>query len=71
MLDSTVITDQQQDSRRLVCHCFNITEAELIESIGRLRLNSIQELCQRTGAGNGCMCCRKLLARYLTSATVD
>jgi bacterioferritin-associated ferredoxin len=53
---------------RVVCRCLQVTEEQVVETIKRLELETIQEVRQHLGAGDGCTCChvelRELLARH-------
>ena len=41
----------------LVCHCFQVTETELLEILAKHPCKSIMELQDHTHAGRGCGCC--------------
>ena len=51
---------------RVVCRCLRVTEEVVIDAIVTLGLRTVKELRQATDAGNGCNCCHKELAAYLT-----
>lgn len=42
-----------------------LTEAALVDAIVSRGLADLQELRQETGAGDGCMACRRRLQHYL------
>lgn len=50
---------------KVVCRCLNVTEADVVRAITRMELQTIRELRQHTGAGEGCTCCHGQLAYYL------
>lgn len=41
----------------LVCHCFQVTEAELREILSTHAIETLDELQDHTHAGRGCGCC--------------
>lgn len=41
----------------LVCHCFQVTEAELREILATKPISSLDDLQDHTHAGRGCGCC--------------
>ena len=51
---------------RVVCRCLRVTEETVISAIVTLGLRTVKEVRQATDAGNGCTCCHKELAAYLT-----
>ena len=53
------------DTGRLLCRCLRVTEGEVITSIRALNLRTLKEVRDRTGAGDGCMCCHKALRKCL------
>jgi bacterioferritin-associated ferredoxin len=52
-------------SQRLVCHCFQVTEAQLVTALTVLELRTVREIRQKTGAGDGCTACHHALRKYL------
>ena len=50
---------------RLVCHCLRVTEDAVVAAVTRLGLKTVKEICDYTGAGDGCTACRKALRRYV------
>lgn len=50
---------------RLVCRCLKITEEAVVHAIAVLGMRTVKEIRQATGAGDGCTCCHKLLARLI------
>jgi bacterioferritin-associated ferredoxin len=51
---------------RLVCKCLRVTESEVIAAIRAGGATTVNDVKDATGAGSGCMCCRRELKRYLT-----
>ena len=51
---------------RVVCRCLQVTEDEVIAAIQTLGARTVGDLKATTGAGGGCMCCRRELKTYLT-----
>ncbi len=51
---------------RVVCRCLKVTEQEVITAIVTLGLRTVKEVRQATEAGDGCTCCHKELAAYIT-----
>jgi bacterioferritin-associated ferredoxin len=56
---------------RVVCHCLQVTEEMLIETLSVLPIRTLRELRQATGAGEGCTAChhrlRNILEQQLTA----
>jgi NAD(P)H-nitrite reductase large subunit len=48
-----------------VCRCLKVTEEAVIHAIAVLGFRTVKEIRQATGAGDGCTCCHKLLARLI------
>jgi bacterioferritin-associated ferredoxin len=48
-----------------VCTCMKLTEAALVDVIVSRAIDDLQELRRETGAGDGCMACRRRLQHYL------
>ena len=44
-------------SHQFVCRCLRVTETAVVEAIEALGLQSVKEVRQHTGAGDGCTCC--------------
>jgi len=55
---------------RLVCRCLKITEEAVVHAIAVLGMRTVKEIRQATGAGDGCTCCHKLLARLIDKHSV-
>ena len=51
---------------RVVCQCLRVTEETIVSAIVTLGLRTVKEVRQSTDAGEGCTCCHKELAAYLT-----
>ncbi len=52
---------------RVVCRCLQVTEQTIVSAIVTLGLRTVKEVRQATEAGDGCTCCHKELAAYLTA----
>lgn len=55
---------------QFVCTCMKLTEAALIDVIVSRGIGDLRELRQETGAGDGCMACRRRLQHYLSEYAV-
>ena len=57
------------DTDRIVCHCLNVRESEILGAIAAGRIECLRSAMQQTAAGTGCTAChgavRKLLAQEL------
>lgn len=53
------------ESHRPICHCLNVTEAEIREVIADHEPQSIRGVSQICGAGAGCMSCHRHIRRML------
>ena len=49
----------------LVCRCLNVTETVLLRALATMDLKTLKEVRRRTGAGDGCNACHRILQRYL------
>ncbi|OGS58804.1 MAG: Fe-S cluster assembly protein NifU, partial [Elusimicrobia bacterium RIFOXYB2_FULL_62_6] len=60
------------DGERVVCKCFNVTEAKILKSIKENSLKTVEEVTNFTKAGGGCGQCKgeieKLLKDYWARA---
>ena len=52
-------------SSKVICHCLQVTEDTVIEAITRLELRTVPDVCERTGAGDGCRACRRKIQSYI------
>ena len=56
---------------RVVCHCLNVTEEQIIHAIENHDLRTIHDIRRQTNAGDGCTCCHKdlqeIIERYSLS----
>ena len=50
---------------RIVCRCFQVSEATVVETIITLGLRTVKEIRQQTEAGDGCTCCHAQLRQCL------
>src|SRR5262249_37263077 len=57
--------DGQACPDRLVCRCLQITEKFVIEAVGMLGLETVQDVRQFTSAGNGWTACHAELQKLL------
>jgi bacterioferritin-associated ferredoxin len=49
----------------VVCRCLKVTESKLLEALTAMDLKTLKEIRRRTGAGDGCNACHRVLKRYL------
>ena len=49
----------------VVCRCLKVTETALVEALTTMDLKTLKEIRRRTGAGDGCNACHRVLKRYL------
>jgi NAD(P)H-nitrite reductase large subunit len=56
---------------KVVCRCLNVTEAEVVTAITTHDLQTVRELRDHTGAGDGCTCCHGKLKYYLAAYQVE
>ncbi len=66
-MDRCSCTPSQCDAcpSKVVCHCLQVTETEIVQVITNLELRTVKEIRRHTGAGSGCMCCHARLSEYL------
>ncbi len=57
--------NRQGSSRKIVCECLDVTEADLLEAIRNHKLTSVKDIAHYTEAGKGCTACHMLLKEYL------
>src|SRR5262245_33688727 len=50
----------------IVCRCQGVTHEEVVKSIRGLNLQTVKEVRDATGAGDGCRCCHKELRNCLS-----
>jgi len=53
---------------RVVCRCLQVTEDEVATTIAALGLQTVKEVRQATGAGDGCTCCHAEIRKQLQMA---
>ena len=51
----------------LVCHCVQVTEAELLTALDTLEIRSVRDVRRLTGAGGGCTACHRKIQSYIDS----
>jgi bacterioferritin-associated ferredoxin len=53
---------------RVVCHCLNVTEDQIISAIANQDSRTLRDIRRQTSAGDGCTCCHKdvqeIIKRY-------
>lgn len=49
----------------IVCHCLQVAEGTIVDTIVELGLRTLQEVRRHTEAGTGCNCCHDRLREYL------
>lgn len=52
-------------SGAVLCHCLQVTEDAVLDVISRVELCTVGEVCQRTGAGDGCRACRRKIQSFI------
>ena len=52
-------------STKFLCRCLKVTEAAVVQAIDTLGLQTVKEVRQHTGAGDGCTCCHAKIRRLL------
>ncbi len=52
-------------SKKIVCECLGVTEADLLLAIRAHQLTSVKDLAHYTEAGKGCTACHSVLRKYL------
>ncbi len=57
-------------SDRVACRCLKVTTCEVAQAIVSLGIRSVRELRDKTGAGNGCNCCHRLLQKFIDQQCV-
>jgi bacterioferritin-associated ferredoxin len=54
---------------RIVCRCLQITEDAVLRVLGDEGVDTLKDLRDHTGAGDGCTACHRLLGSYLARRT--
>ena len=52
-------------SARVVCHCLQITEELVLSAVDTFGVQSLMDLRQLTGAGDGCTACHRQLRQLI------
>lgn len=52
-------------SEKMICRCLGVTEDDVIDVMSTLDLRTAEEVRAYTGAGDGCMGCRKRLQNFV------
>jgi NifU-like protein len=55
-------------STRIVCHCLQITEEMVVTALEAFDVQSVKDLRQFTGAGDGCTACHHRLRQLFEQA---
>lgn len=58
-----------EDSPRFVCHCLQVTEAQVMAAIAATNVTTLADVRRETGAGDGCTACHPRLRRCLERCT--
>ncbi len=53
----------------MVCECLQVTECQLLATLTQGEVQTLRDLRQATGAGDGCTACHHLLKQYLQRRT--
>jgi bacterioferritin-associated ferredoxin len=56
---------------RFLCHCLQVTESEVVDTIVNLGLRTIDELQRYTGAGGGCTACHRRISLLIESYSAE
>jgi NAD(P)H-nitrite reductase large subunit len=51
--------------RKVLCHCLQVAEQEVVEAIVRCGLRSVGDVRCETGAGEGCTACHQAIREHL------
>jgi bacterioferritin-associated ferredoxin len=51
----------------VVCHCFGVTEEQLVSAVAAMDLRTLHEVRRQTGAGTGCNACHRRIRIHLES----
>ena len=54
---------------RLVCRCLGVTEDVILRAVAGGEVRCVNDIRRCTGAGDGCMGCRRRLERYFDSSS--
>ncbi len=49
----------------VVCECLQVTECQLLATLTQGDVQTLRDLRQATGAGDGCTACHHVLKQYL------
>ncbi len=49
----------------IVCHCLGISRGDLVQALACRAMFSLKDICERTGAGDGCTACHQSLKQLL------
>ena len=54
---------------RVVCHCLQVLESQVVETLNTHEIRNLRELRRATGAGDGCTCCHDQLRMLIETHT--
>jgi bacterioferritin-associated ferredoxin len=64
--DGLPVPDQDAEcADPVVCHCLQIRESTLIQTLRGGNIRTVKDICRQTGAGDGCTACHALLRWYI------
>lgn len=61
-------SEKTDPSDRIVCRCLQVTAAEIHDAVAVCELETIADICESTGAGDGCTACHVELRKLLIAA---
>lgn len=53
---------------KLICHCYSVSEAEILHAIEHDEARTVEEITGQTCAGNGCTACHFRIQRLLNNS---
>ena len=57
------------DADRVICHCLQVKESQIVDAIAVTGAGSVREVIQHTGAGAGCTACHCRILEMLRCRT--
>ena len=67
----TLVLQCPTEGTRSLCHCLNISEAEVREAIAEHDLQTVRGVAKTCGAGGGCTACHRHIKRLLNEQVVQ
>jgi len=55
-------------ARRVICHCLGVTEDQIFQASETSQSPEVRKVIECTGAGSGCMGCRRRIQALLSAA---